>query len=186
MRVECLDIPSVKMIVPRRFRDARGYFVETYSQRALADHGIGDTFVQDNHAYSRHRGTIRGLHFQVPPQAQAKIVRVVRGSIYDVAVDLRHGSPTYGRFVAAVLSAENGAQLYIPAGFAHGLCTLEDETEVLYKASDFYAPTLEGSLRWDDPGIGIPWPLQGRPAVVSDRDADAPPLAQFHSPFSCR
>lgn len=186
MRVECLDIPAVKVIVPRRSRDARGYFVETYSQRALADRGIGDAFVQDNHAYSRHRGTIRGLHFQVPPQVQAKIVRVVRGAIYDVAVDLRRGSPTYGRFVTAVLSAENGVQLYIPAGFAHGLCTLEDETEVLYKVSDFYAPALEGSIRWDDPDIGIAWPLQGRPAVVSERDAGAPPLAQFDSPFSFR
>lgn len=184
MRVECLDIPGVKMIVPRRFPDARGYFVETYSRRSLADRGIDEAFVQDNHAYSRHRGTIRGLHFQLPPEAQAKIVRVTRGSIYDVAVDLRRGSPTYGQFVAAVLSAENGAQLYIPTGFAHGLCTLEDETEVLYKASAFYAPTLEATIRWDDPGVGIPWPLDGRPAIVSERDADATPLAQFDSPFN--
>lgn len=184
MRVESLDIPAVRLIVPRRFPDGRGWFAETYSRRALAGFGIADDFVQDNHAYSGRRGTIRGLHFQLPPHAQAKIVRVARGSIYDVAVDLRRGSPTYGGFVGAVLSAENGAQLYIPAGFAHGLCTLEDDTEVLYKASDFYAPALEGSIRWDDPDIGIPWPLEGGQPVIAARDAEAPTLAAFDSPFT--
>ena len=183
MRVDCLEIPEVRLIVPRRFPDDRGYFTETYNRAALEGHGIVDTFVQDNHAYSRRRGTIRGLHFQLPPQAQAKIVRVARGSIYDVAVDLRRGSATYGRFVSALLSAENGAQLYIPAGFAHGLCTLEDDTEVLYKASDFYAPELEGAIRWDDPEIGISWPLEGLSPTVSGRDAAAPPLSGFDSPF---
>lgn len=183
MRVDCLEIPEVRLIVPRRFPDARGYFAETYNREALARHGIADTFVQDNHAYSRRRGTVRGLHFQLPPQAQAKIVRVARGSIYDVAVDLRRGSATYGRFAAAVLSAENGAQLFIPAGFAHGLCTLEDDTEVLYKASDFYAPALEGAIRWDDPEIGIPWPLDGLAPAISERDAAAPLLSDFASPF---
>ncbi|MFN4088205.1 MAG: dTDP-4-dehydrorhamnose 3,5-epimerase [Alphaproteobacteria bacterium] len=184
MRIERLDIEAVSAITPARHGDERGYFAETYSRAALAAHGIEDTFVQDNHAYSHRRGTVRGLHFQVPPHAQAKLVRVVRGAVYDVAVDLRRGSPTYGHFVGAVLSARNGMQLHIPAGFAHGLCTLEDDTEVLYKASDFYAPAHEGALRWDDPAVGIPWPLGGTAPTISARDAAAPLLTGFDSPFA--
>ena len=183
MQVECLDIPAVRVIIPPRHPDDRGWFSETYSRKALAEKGIDDTFVQDNHAFSRRKGTVRGLHFQLPPHAQAKLVRVVRGAIYDVAVDLRRGSPTYGGFVSAVLSAENGMQRYIPAGFAHGLCTLDDDTEVLYKASDFYAPAYEAALRWDDPEIAIPWPLAGGSPLISQRDAAAPCLAGFDSPF---
>jgi dTDP-4-dehydrorhamnose 3,5-epimerase len=184
LRVERLDIPAVLAITPRRHADERGFFSETYSRRSLAEHGLDDDFVQDNHALSRRKGTVRGLHFQTPPHAQAKLVRVVRGAIYDVAVDLRRGSPSYGRFVSAVLSAENGLQLYVPVGFAHGLCTLEDDTEVLYKVTDFYAPAHDGKLRWDDPDIGIPWPLDGAAPVLSEADAAAPGLAAFDSPFA--
>jgi dTDP-4-dehydrorhamnose 3,5-epimerase len=183
VRVEALDIPEVLAITPVRHGDARGFFAETYNVRTYAEHGMAAAFVQDNHSLSLHSGTIRGLHFQTPPHAQAKLVRVVRGSVYDVAVDLRRGSPTYGRHVAAVLSAENGTQLFVPIGFAHGFCTLEDSTEVVYKVSDFYSRPHDGGVAWNDPEIAIPWPLDGRQPLVSEKDAAAPRFSDFQSPF---
>ena len=145
--------------------------------------GVGDEFVQDNHSLSATVDTVRGLHFQAPPHAQAKLVRCGRGAIFDVAVDIRRGSPTYGHWVGYTLSAANGAQLYIPAGFAHGFATLEPDSEIVYKCSDYYAPETEGSLRWDDPDIGINWPVTGE-AVLSEKDAAAPLLAELESPFT--
>lgn len=168
---------------PNRFGDHRGFFAETYSQRAYASLGVHANFVQDNHSLSASVGTVRGLHFQVPPHAQAKLVRCGRGAIFDVAVDIRRGSPTYGRWAGYMLSAENGAQLYIPVGFAHGFATLEPDSEIVYKCSDYYAPETEGALRWDDPDIGIKWPLAGTP-VLSEKDAAAPLLSGFNSPFT--
>ena len=159
------------------------FFAETYSQRAYAALGVDATFVQDNHSVSAAVGTVRGLHFQAPPRAQAKLVRCGRGAIFEVAVDIRRGSPTYGRWAGYTLSAENGAQLYIPVGFAHGFATLEPDSEIIYKCSDYYAPETEGALRWDDPDIAIKWPLTSAP-VLSEKDAAAPLLAGFNSPFT--
>lgn len=170
------------MIEPDRFGDHRGFFAETYSQRVYAGLGVVENFVQDNHSLSVEIGTVRGLHFQAPPHAQAKLVRCGRGAIFDVAVDIRKGSATYGKWVGYELSAENGAQLFIPAGFAHGFTTLQPDSEIIYKCSDYYAPGTEGALRWDDPAIGIDWPLQGA-AILSDKDAVAPMLADLDSPF---
>ena len=152
-------LPDVIEIVPRRLADHRGFFAETYSLRIYSDAGIPDIFLQDNHSLSAAAGTVRGLHFQAPPHAQAKLVRCGQGAIFDVAVDIRRDSPTYGRWAGCTLSAENGAQLYIPVGFAHGFATLEPDSEIIYKCSDYYAPESEGALRWDDPDIGITWPL---------------------------
>jgi len=174
-------LPDVIRILPSRFGDHRGFFSETYSQLAYANLGIEAVFVQDNHSLSAAVGTVRGLHFQVPPHAQAKLVRCGRGAIFDVAVDIRRGSPTYGRWAGFTLSAENGAQLYIPVGFAHGFATLEPDSEIIYKCSDYYAPETEGALRWDDSDIGIAWPLTAAP-VLSEKDASAPLLADFNSP----
>lgn len=171
------------LFASKRFGDARGWFCETYSERSLARHGIHDRFVQDNQSLSAQTGTIRGLHYQLPPAAQAKLVRVVRGRIFDVAVDIRRASPTYGQFVSAELSADNGHQLYVPVGFAHGFCTLEDNTEVLYKVSDFYSPKHEAGIRWDDPLINIPWPVAGGSAVVSAKDVELPSLSQCRNTF---
>lgn len=174
----------VRLIEPKRHGDARGWFSETWSEAALAAFGIDRRFVQDNHSYSRAAFTLRGLHFQLPPFAQAKLVRCTRGRVFDVAVDLRGGSPTYARHVAAELSAENGRQLFIPAGFAHGFVTLEDDTEVQYKVSAPYAPAHDTGLAWDDPDIGVAWPLPpgGRP-LLSLKDEALPRLASFESPF---
>lgn len=174
----------VKLIPSKRFSDARGWFSETYSERALAAVGLHDRFVQDNHSYSRRAGTLRGLHFQVPPQAQAKLVRCLRGRIYDVAVDLRKGSPSYGAWVGAELSAENGLQLYVPVGFAHGFMTLEPDCEVTYKVTAPYAPDCEAGLAWNDPDLAIDWPLRPAEVILSERDARLPSLAAFDSPFS--
>ena len=165
-----------------RHVDHRGYFAETYSRRKYSELGIDVEFVQDNHSLSLYVGTLRGLHFQAPPHAQAKLVRCVRGAIYDVAVDIRRGSPTYGQCVGYELTAENGEQLYVPVGFAHGFVTLEPDSEIIYKCSDYYAPETEGALRWDDPDIGIEWPLKGNP-TLSEKDAFAPLLKGFESPF---
>ncbi len=179
--MELTQVP--RLLVPKRFQDARGWFSETYSERGFAALGITCRFVQDNQSYSARRGTIRGLHLQIPPRAQAKIVRAVRGRILDVAVDVRRGSPTYGRFVSVELSAENGRQLYVPVGFAHAFCTLVDDVEVAYKVSDFYAPECERGIRWDDSSIGIPWPVRAGEAGVSDKDAVLPLLSGWESPF---
>ncbi len=175
-------LSGVKLLKPRRFGDHRGFFAETYSRRVSTEMGVDDGFVQDNHSLSVAEGTVRGLHFQAHPHAQAKLVRCGRGAIFDVAVDIRRGSPTYGQWVGYELSAENGAQLYIPLGFAHGFATLEPSSEIIYKCSDYYAPETEGTLRWDDPDIGITWPLTGAP-VLSAKDAAAPLFAGFDSPF---
>lgn len=183
MDVQETKLAGVRLVTPKRFGDHRGFFAETYSRRAYAACGVAVEFVQDNHSLSAAVGTVRGLHFQAPPHAQAKLVRCGRGAIFDVAVDIRRGSPTYGRWVGATLSAENGAQLFIPAGFAHGFATLEPDSEIVYKCSDYYAPETEGALRWDDPALGIDWPLTGR-ATLSEKDAVAPLLADLQSPFT--
>ena len=183
MNIQKTDLAGALVIEPDRFGDHRGFFAETYSKRIYTARGINATFLQDNHSLSATVGTVRGLHFQSPPHAQDKRVRCGRGAIFDVAVDIRRGSPTYGRWVGYTLSAENGAQLYIPAGFAHGFATLMPDSEIVYKCSDYYAPETEGSLRWDDPEIGIEWPLTTAP-VLSEKDAKAPLLADFDSPFT--
>jgi dTDP-4-dehydrorhamnose 3,5-epimerase len=174
--------PPVQIIRPKRFGDTRGWFTEVYSVPAFAALGITCTFVQDNHSLSVPAHTLRGLHFQTPPRGQDKLVRCIRGRIFDVAVDVRRGSPTYGQWVGAELSAENGHQLFIPIGFAHGFLTLEPNCEVTYKCSDTYAPEADGGIRWDS--VGIDWPLSpGVTPELSDKDKVQPTLAGFDSPF---
>jgi dTDP-4-dehydrorhamnose 3,5-epimerase len=172
----------VKLIKPRRFGDQRGWFVETYNAARYPGLGVPVTFVQDNHSMSAEKGTLRGLHFQAPPHGQDKLVRCVRGSIWDVAVDIRKGSPTWGKWVGAELSAENGWQLFVPIGFAHGFVTLEPNSEVEYKCSGLYAPEAEGALIWNDPSVALPWPLDGSP-ILSAKDEVAAPLVDLNSPF---
>jgi dTDP-4-dehydrorhamnose 3,5-epimerase len=175
--VEGTSLEGVLQIVPRRFSDDRGYFCETYNSQAFERAGIGCAFIQDNQSLSRQVNTVRGLHFQIPPFAQAKLVRVVRGAVYDVAVDIRRGSLTYGRSFGVVLTAENGRQLFVPTGFAHGYCTLEPETEVLYKVNAPYSREHERGLKWNDPALAIAWPADESKAVVLDRDRDLPTLS---------
>jgi dTDP-4-dehydrorhamnose 3,5-epimerase len=182
MEVASLEIDAVKIVRPRRFSDVRGYFVETWHRSRFAEHGIDVDFVQDNASFSRLPRTIRGLHFQRPPAGQAKLVRVVSGAVLDVAVDLRRGSPSFGRFVSAILTAEGGEQLFVPVGFAHGFCTLRPDTEVAYKVSDFYSPEHDGGVIWNDPEIGIDWPLGENPPVLSEKDSRLPRLAEIE-PF---
>lgn len=186
MRVETTAIAEVKIITPVRHEDARGFFAETYNKRALAEAGIEIDFVQDNHSFSRTRGTLRGLHFQCPPAAQTKLVRVVRGAILDVVVDCRIGSPTYGRHVMVEISAAAGNQILCPKGFAHGTLTLEPDTELIYKVDAHYAPDLDRGIRFDDPDLAIPWPLPDGELLLSDRDRALPNLrdlpAVFHHP----
>lgn len=176
-------LDGVLIVTPRRFGDDRGWFCETWNRRAFAAGGIAADFVQDNQSFSRPAGTVRGLHFQRPPAAQAKLVRVLRGAIRDVAVDIRRGSPTYGRWVAVELSAANGRQLFVPRGFLHGFATLEPETEVAYKCDGFYAPDCEGAVRWDDPDLAIDWGIDPASAVLSPKDAAAPAFRDLASPF---
>lgn len=183
MQIEETALPGVVIITPKRFGDDRGYFSETYNLKALADAGITTPFVQDNQSLSRKVGTIRGLHYQRPPHAQAKLVRVLQGRILDVAVDVRKGSPSYGKWVGVELSAEDGRQLLIPAGFLHGFVTQAPDTLVFYKCSDYYAPDCDGAVRFDDPDIGIDWGIAPDEAVLSAKDAAAPPFAAFDSPF---
>lgn len=183
MQVEKTDLPGVLILTPRRFGDARGWFSEVWNRKTLADAGIELDFVQDNHSYSRDIGTVRGLHFQSPPHAQAKLVRCGRGRVFDVAVDIRNGSPTYGRWTGVELSAENGRQLFIPEGFLHGFVTREPDSEVLYKCTGFYAPECDGAVRFDDPDIAIDWGLGPDRAVLSDKDAAAGIFRDFESPF---
>jgi dTDP-4-dehydrorhamnose 3,5-epimerase len=178
VEVVATSIEGVRVIVPARFEDGRGFFSEVYNQARFAELGLPTEWVQDNHALSRERGTVRGLHYQLPPAAQAKLIRVARGAIHDVVVDIRRGSPTFGRHVATELSAAAWNQLLVPAGFAHGYCTLEPDTEVLYKVSAPYAPEHERGIRWDDPALGIHWPVATGAAVVSERDAALPALAE--------
>ena len=184
MEIERLAIPEVILITPKRFGDRRGFFSETYNRAALAERGIDLEFVQDNHSLSAEPGTLRGLHFQVPPFAQDKLVRVVRGAVLDVAVDIRAGSPTYGRHVSAVLSVENWRQILVPKGFAHGFCTLEPDSEVVYKVSAPYAPAHDKGLAWDDPALAIDWPVTAGKAVLSDKDRRHPRLAELPPAFA--
>jgi dTDP-4-dehydrorhamnose 3,5-epimerase len=183
MEVHALSIPEVKVLRPARFEDHRGFLSETFSRRTLARHGIAFEVAQENHSCSRAVGTVRGLHFQTPPAVQAKIVRIVRGRAYDVAVDLRRGSPTYGHWAAAELTAEFGEQMYVPAGFAHGFCTLEPDTEMVYLVSDFHVREAERAIRWDDPDLAIPWPVSVEAAVLSDKDRAAELFSTFETPF---
>jgi dTDP-4-dehydrorhamnose 3,5-epimerase len=176
------DLPRI--IVPKRHIDDRGWFSETFHEKRLRDVGITCRFVQDNQSSSRRAGTLRGLHFQVPPAAQAKLVSVVRGRILDVVVDIRRGSATFGKHVSTELSADSGLQVYVPVGFAHGFVTLEDDVVVMYKASDFYSPAHDCGIFWNDPEIAFPWPFKAAEIIVSDKDRRLPFLREFASPFA--
>jgi dTDP-4-dehydrorhamnose 3,5-epimerase len=182
-QIERLAIPDLLLITPKVHGDPRGAFAETYTRRELAEAGFHGDFVQDNHSRSALKGTVRGLHFQVGAHAQDKLIRVVRGAVLDVAVDLRAGSPTWGRHVAVELSADNWRQLLVPKGFAHGFQTLTDDCEVLYKVTDYYTPQAEGGIYWDDPALGIDWPIGPDKAVINARDAAWPGLDRIGRPF---
>ena len=184
MQIVSTEIPDVKLVRPVRRGDARGFFSEIYREDVCRTHGIGLSWVQENHSLSAAQGVLRGLHFQAPPSAQAKLVRVVAGAIFDVALDLRWGSPDFGRHVAVVLSADQGNQLWIPEGFAHGFLTLEPNTEVVYKASRYYAPDHDRGLRWNDPALGIAWPITEAEAILSDKDKRQPTLAELPAHFT--
>jgi len=183
MDVRTTSLQGVLVLKPRRFVDERGFLVESYAERPFREAGITAKFVQDNHSCSLRQGTIRGLHFQLPPAAQAKLVRVIRGWVYDVAVDLRRGSPTYGQWVAERLSAKGGEQIYLPQGFAHGFCTLEPDTEVIYKVDSYYAPAHDSGIIWNDPTLNIPWPIAADAAILSEKDRKLGTFAEFTSPF---
>jgi dTDP-4-dehydrorhamnose 3,5-epimerase len=183
MEVRATTIPEVKVIVPKRFGDRRGFFAEVYNKRALAEAGIDLDFVQDNHAYSATRGTLRGLHYQRPPATQAKLLRVLRGAVVDVAVDCRVGSPTFGRWVMEELTASNGFQMLCPKGFAHGVLTLEPDTEITYKVDTYFAPELEAGIRFDDPDLAIDWPIAASELVLSDKDRNLPLLRDLPAVF---
>jgi dTDP-4-dehydrorhamnose 3,5-epimerase len=176
--VRPLELDGLLEIRPARFGDERGFFSEVWRQDRLAEIGVSADFVQDNHSFSRTKGVLRGLHYQLPPAAQDKLVRVSRGAIFDVAVDVRSGSPTFGRWAGLILSAAEWNQLFVPKGFAHGFVTLEDDTEVLYKASAAYAPELERTIRFDDPAIAIEWPVDPGSVILSEKDRAAPFLAE--------
>ena len=176
MKVERLAIPDVMLLTPPRFRDPRGFFSETWKQAQYAEVGIPGPFIQDNHAVSTDRYVVRGLHLQVGPNAQGKLVRVVRGEIWDVAVDVRHGSPNYGQHVGSVLSAENWSQLWVPVGFLHGYCTLEADTEVIYKVTGPYDKAAERGVIWNDPDLAVQWPIPPDRAILSDKDQVLPLL----------
>lgn len=185
MNVEHLAIPDVLLLTPRRFHDPRGFFSETWNQTRFADAGIPGPFVQDNHVVSNASGVVRGLHCQIGANAQGKLVRVVKGAIWDVAVDIRHGSPSYGQQAGAVLSAENWCQLWVPTGFLHGYCTLTDDAEVIYKVTAPWDPKAERGVIWNDPDLGVAWPIAAKDAILSDKDQILPRLkdcdAWFHS-----
>ena len=186
MKIEQAPLGGVVLLTPARFGDSRGFFSESWSRARMAQAGLDIDFVQDNHSLSAQAGTVRGLHFQSPPHAQAKLVRCGRGRLFDVAVDIRRRSPTYGRWFGAELSFDNGRQMLIPEGFLHGFVTREPETEIVYKCSEPYAPECEGAVRYDDPDIGIDWGLGDMAPVLSDKDAAAPAFADFVSPFEWR
>ena len=170
IKMSSLAIPEIKVLVPDSFKDNRGVFAETYNRKTFEAAGIRTDFVQDNHSISRHAGTVRGLHFQLPPFAQDKLIRVVRGRIFDVVVDIRRTSPTFGQHVSIELGADSWDQLFVPKGFAHGFCSLEGGTEVLYKTSNVYAPSFERGILWRDPGLAISWPVSPDQAIMSDKD----------------
>lgn len=181
MKVTATALPDVLLIEPARFGDNRGFFSESWNKERMAEHGISVDFVQDNHSLSSAVGTVRGLHFQAPPNAQAKLVRCGRGLLFDVAVDIRKGSPTYGQWVGEELSFENGKQLFIPEGFAHGFITRTPDTEIIYKCNAYYAPESDGAILWDS--CGIDWGFNGTPEL-SAKDANAPSFTSFDSPFT--
>jgi dTDP-4-dehydrorhamnose 3,5-epimerase len=176
MQIEATSLPGVLVLTPSVYKDARGFFCETYNYEVWRKAGIETVFVQDNHSRSV-RGTLRGLHFQLPPAAQAKLLRVARGAVWDVAVDIRRGSPTFGQWVGAALTEDNFKQLYIPEGFAHGFCVLSDEADVVYKASHTYSPAHEQGIRWNDAELGVAWPEQS--PLLSNRDRDAQSLSEY-------
>ena len=182
MEIEKTALEGVLILTPRRFGDDRGFFCESWNKTRMAEAGLDYDFVQDNHSLSMTVGTLRGLHYQSPPHAQAKLVRCGRGRLWDLAVDIRQGSPTFGQWFGTELSFENGRQLMIPTGFLHGFVTLEPETEIIYKCTDVYAPDCDGAVAWDDPDLGIDWPLKGGP-VLSAKDTAAPQLSQIDNPF---
>ncbi len=184
MKVVDTQIPGVKLVTPARFGDRRGFFSETYSRKAFMAAGIDLEFVQDNHASSAEPGTVRGLHFQIAPMAQDKLVRVTRGAIFDVAVDIRRGSPTFGKWVGARISAEDWNQILVPTGFAHGYCTLEPDTEVFYKVTNYYAPEHERGVLWNDPVIGVDWPVAPGKEILSDKDRKLLRLANLPAHFT--
>ena len=184
MQVTPLAIPDIKVITPKIFRDDRGFFSETYNADALAKSGFDIVFVQDNHAMSTGVGVVRGLHFQIGPNAQGKLVRVVKGAVLDVAVDIRAGSPTFGQHVKRELSADNWEQLWLPVGFAHGYCTLQENTEVIYKVTAPYDPENERGIQFDDPALAIAWPISRDRAVLSGKDRENRPLAEHPTYFS--
>lgn len=183
MQVVETEIPAVKRVIPKRHGDARGWFSEVFRADTLAKAGIANGFVQDNQSFSAPAGTVRGLHFQTAPAAQAKLIRVLAGAILDVAVDLRSESPTYGRSVAVRLDAEGGEQLFVPAGFAHGFCTLEPNTMVAYKVDAYYSPENDRNLRWNDPALAIAWPVSEAEAILSGKDQAAPLLVDLGRVF---
>jgi dTDP-4-dehydrorhamnose 3,5-epimerase len=184
LEVRPLALEGVLEIIPERFTDERGFFSESYNRNALAEHGFTQPFVQDNHSLSRQRGVLRGLHFQVAPFVQAKLLRVLAGSIFDVAVDIRDRSPTYGQWTGLELSAARGNQILVPGGFAHGFVTLEPDTQVFYKVTAPYSKAHERGIRFDDPEIGIKWPLKASEMVLSDKDRNAPTLAELRAEIS--
>lgn len=179
MQVVATEIADIKLLKPVRHVNSRGFFSEVFKESVLREHAIDVHFVQDNHSLSANKGVVRGLHFQIPPFAQAKLVRVTAGSIFDVAVDIRWGSPSFGRHVAAVLSVSDWNQILIPAGFAHGYCTLEPNTEVVYKVSAYYSAEHDRGLLWNDPDLGIAWPLSADEALTSDKDREHPVLSDL-------
>lgn len=187
MEIKQFDIVGPLLVIPKKYGDQRGFFSETFREDILARYGVDAHFVQDNHVFSAQRGVLRGLHFQLPPHAQGKLVRCTRGSILDVGVDIRVGSPTYGHHVTAVLSAKNWHQLWVPPGFAHGYVTLEDDCEVIYKVTDYYAPDCDCGIAWDDPSLGIDWRISAEDVITSEKDrkqstlANSPPAFQFVS-----
>jgi dTDP-4-dehydrorhamnose 3,5-epimerase len=183
MQVIPTEIPDVKILVPKQFKDHRGFFSEVYSTKLLHAGGITVPFVQDNHSLSAEKGVLRGLHYQAAPAAQDKLVRVVRGAILDVAVDIRRASPTFGKHVTAVISADNWRQIFVPVGFAHGFVTLEPNTEVLYKVSSFYSPQHDRGVRWNDPALGIDWGISPAEAVLSEKDLRHPTLSEAQDLF---
>lgn len=183
MKITSLDIPDIKLVEPKYHRDDRGFFSEVFRSDVFSDAGIDTNLVQENQSFSRAAGVVRGLHLQTNPHAQGKLVRVVGGSIFDVALDVRHGSPTFGQHVSAVLSAANGTQLWIPRGFAHGFCTLEPDTEVIYKVTDYYAPECDRSIRWNDPALKIAWPVSSTDVILSAKDAAALMFAEHPAYF---
>jgi dTDP-4-dehydrorhamnose 3,5-epimerase len=183
MEVETLAIPDVLLLHAPKRGDHRGFFSETYRQDVFERAGFDVRFVQDNYSFSAAKGVLRGMHWQTAPAPQAKLVRCLKGRILDVVVDIRTGSPTYGQHVIAELSDENWTQIYVPVGFAHGFCTLSENCEVFYKVTSLYAPQYEGGLKWDDPDLGIDWPIDRKSVTLSGRDKEWPPFKGFVSPF---